>query len=936
MATGSDQGRVRSRFAVSDEIVLTGLLFLFAFFSAGLPRSFTSTAAHTAILERYGSGAMSTAYMLEALLVPLAGYFFVRVESRVKLRTLVLSALAFDVLMLSGLWLGLNTPSMPWIAYGGIIWFEVEFALVSLLLWGMASQLMTLRQAKRRFGLISAGEPAAIIFSGIITGPLLKFLKPTDLLLVSACGAVAGMVIAWVILSRFTAQREREEEGGEEGEGESEQEEQAPDQKWWNDGFVRILVMTLVISQLGYFFVDNAFYDRANFRYPQEEELATFLGKYSAVVGVISLLGSIFIAGPIVRRFGIIAGILTLPILLSIGCAAVIGAGWITSDMNLLFYLVVGNKVIDQSLRYTVDKTSSVTLYQVLPPAKRNGVQAALESIGEPLSGGIAGAILFALVHGLGMGAFGITHVIFIVAVTWVILAIAEYKGYLGALREALASRRLRGEGIAVGDETSLGVLHQSLRSERPGEVLYSMTLLLRHSEEKFRDELPTLLRHAHPEVRKAALEIVETHPWQSARALVMDVLAVEQAPIVIGAGLRAIAALDQANAVDIVGPYVTAADRPIMLNAYAALLRHGGIEGTLAVGTNFLALINSSHVEDRILAAEIIARTGSASLHRQLAKLLQDQNHEVKIAALRAAGEIKAPDLWPLVLAALGTQGCEAAAIGALKAGGEQNLAVLAAFLDNEAAAPTARRHAAEAIGLIGGKNAGHILAARLALPDRTISRVILRKLNQCRYNCPGNEEAEQALELFKAHIAETDWLINAYVDLAPLEKTTQGALLLRSLLAELEQRVESMAYLLGYMGTSGSLNQAWQILQTGSEEERAFLLEMLETQLPAGTRERACALVEEPLSHERLLTLNAAAASSTASPIHRLTELVERSAAVVTPWLRATALYVLACREMINVDDLKKWERFCEIDIVDEVLEWSVGKISAASVAY
>ena len=66
---------------------------------------------------------------------------------------------------------------------------------------------------------------------------------------------------------------------------------------------------------------------------------------------------------------------------------------------ELLFLLVVGNKVIDQSLRYTLDKTTFVTLLQPLPGRQRLRVQAGLESMVEPLSGGVAGLLLFGHIY---------------------------------------------------------------------------------------------------------------------------------------------------------------------------------------------------------------------------------------------------------------------------------------------------------------------------------------------------------------------------------------------------------------------------------------------------------------------------------------------------------------------------------------------------------
>ena len=113
-----------------------------------------------------------------------------------------------------------------------------------------------------------------------------------------------------------------------------------------------------------------------------------------AAVGVISLITSLFVAGPLVKNFGLRSALLLLPTLLVATSimASFLGIGF--GAAAAVFWVVVAMKTIDQSVRYTVDKTSSVTLYAPLPADQRNSVQTALESVIEPLVGGVSGLLL--------------------------------------------------------------------------------------------------------------------------------------------------------------------------------------------------------------------------------------------------------------------------------------------------------------------------------------------------------------------------------------------------------------------------------------------------------------------------------------------------------------------------------------------------------------
>ena len=128
----------------------------------------------------------------------------------------------------------------------------------------------------------------------------------------------------------------------------------------------------------GLLFVDNAFYIEAGKRFPQEEQLASFVGVYSAIMGTISLACSVLFAPWVLRRFGVRGGLMVLPGLLLAGSMSTVLAATFGGPADLLFFLVVGSQVIDQSFRYTLHKTTFVTLFQPLPAGQRIRVQAGL------------------------------------------------------------------------------------------------------------------------------------------------------------------------------------------------------------------------------------------------------------------------------------------------------------------------------------------------------------------------------------------------------------------------------------------------------------------------------------------------------------------------------------------------------------------------------
>lgn len=238
----------RGRFSLSslpDEIQLTLLLFWFSFFISGVPRVYTQTAAHTLFLEAYRAAALPWAYLAEALCVPFAGYLYIRAERAFNLRTLLIATLAPQIvaLMLVRAGVALN---IPFVADATLVYFEIEFVLSSLLLWGLATQLMTLRQGKRLFGFVSAGEPVAVIICGLSTPRLLRWLTPADIFLLSAVGAGVGIVLVLHILRHH-----RPPVGAHDSKDKDSAETPAP-RAWWRNRYVVTMVVLVAIGQMGY------------------------------------------------------------------------------------------------------------------------------------------------------------------------------------------------------------------------------------------------------------------------------------------------------------------------------------------------------------------------------------------------------------------------------------------------------------------------------------------------------------------------------------------------------------------------------------------------------------------------------------------------------------------------------------------------------------
>lgn len=849
-----------SRSGVSNEVQLTLLLFLFSFLISGIPRVYTQTASYTLFIEAYGAGALPWAYLAQSLCIPLAGYLYIRAERSLNLPQLQVGSLGFQVISLILFRIGIEL-EIPLVAAASIVYFEIEFVLSSLLLWGLANQLMTLRQGKRRFGFVSAGEPVAIIIFGLSMPLLLRWLEPADLFLLSALANGAGIVLALFILRRY-----RPAESVSQEEEAYEQEDTSLPQPWWHSNYIVTMVFLVIIGQFAYYFIDNAFYVEAGERYVSEASLASFLGIYSAIVGIVSLACSVLLTPWLLRRFGVRGGLLTLPVMLLIGSAAAVVAGISRGPADLLFLLVVATKIIDQSFRYTVDKTTFITLFQPLPPEQRMRIQAGLESMVEPITGGIAGLLLFVMINALGFGAVGITGVTLFVASLWIGVVAVQYRGYLGSLGAALSRRLVSSKNLSFDDDESRSILRQRLISSSSAEVLYCMSLM--DSLELTLDpaEAAHLLHHDSREVRSEIARRIERGQLILPFHVLRSALATEANSEVKSLLIEGLAATGQDMIAEF-GPWLDDPSESIQLGAAVGLMRHGGIEGVLKVGPRLLQDLNAIDPDRRRYAARLMGRVGSDNFYRPLLTLLQDHDTNVVREALRAAGIVAAPKLWPVMIEMLSRAELQRSAIAATAAVGDPVLPAIDAVLEQDDLDASLRYALVAVLGGIGTTAAEGRLLHYLATSNRLVRNRILRIVWRRRFRCH-LDYVHRLPVLLNEEVEAAASALHAWARLEQQADDERVELVRRILADEVTRCVDNCFCLLSLRVSQFNVHEAYASYVKGGPARRAYVVEMLDNTLDSDIKTTLLPLLE-PESMESL----AAAISSTADNAKSLT---------------------------------------------------------------
>jgi hypothetical protein len=172
--------------------------------------------------------------------------------------------------------------------------------------------------------------------------------------------------------------------------------------------YVWLIVGYTALWWVAFFFVDNIFYMQAAGQHPDAAQLTAFIGRVVSANGIIALVVTLFLAGQVLGRFGLQAGLLTMPSLVTIVMATLALGGSLGASVLLLFWLATLGKVMNVALGFSLSRSANGVMYQALPEDQRAHVQTTAEGIVQPLAIGLAGVALFVLTTLLGLSAVGL------------------------------------------------------------------------------------------------------------------------------------------------------------------------------------------------------------------------------------------------------------------------------------------------------------------------------------------------------------------------------------------------------------------------------------------------------------------------------------------------------------------------------------------------
>jgi len=901
-----------------EESPLVALLFGNMFMS-GIAIGLIRVCAFTLFLANYSSDQLALVAILLAITGTVVTLIIDRVTHRFSVGTYLYAILGTILVGLLAFNLALSSDSTQLIFFLPLF-FEIVYMLFSLQFIALLTRLLNVRQTKRLSGIARSGEFLAEIVGGLSVAFLLNFMPVKDLLLVAAAAVLALFLVVQLTLLRFRDQLTLTSTDLIHDEHDSHL------LSLLKLPYVRLIGLCYATYIFAYFFLDVAFYHYATQQFPDERQLAEFIGQFFAVIGLITLLTMVFLFAPILRRFGILAGVIAFPILVGFGSAAVGTLELSGATMTVIFAIMVVTNGMRFILQSAIWRPSVAILFQVLPDKQRTQGTALVEGIIDPFSGGLAGVCLYFLSTYLQWPPKYFLLLLAALMVFWIAAGFLIRRMYLSNLVVSIQKRKLGELSLQELDKTSLDLIKQGVRSEYPSEVFYCLNLLEEIEHPELTELLKEVLHHQHHQIRMNVLQRIARLDLTPLRQHVLDRIDNETEPLVRGQALKTYAALAAEDTLERLAPFLEAFHRELRRGALVGILRFRPKNDQSL--DYLLNLVRSHDIHDRSLAAEVMGDIGSAAFSGFLVELLDDTEESVVEKAIQAAGLMQDPRLINLLVAKIPLPNLSGPTSHALQQFGSKALYDLDIGVSSPTASRQDRLHMLDIIAEIGGAEAIDVLLRHLQGKDSAQQHQIYLGLARLHYQA-SSDDKYSFVNLLNDEVRQITLLLAAMED---LYKDQEFQLVHAALAGELDVRRDNMLLLISFMFPSIVMLDTRANIDSKVSDLRVFALEVLDNLLSAEIKQVVLPLLDDISVKERLQALSPRFPQETMSPEERFNHLMEEHFDNAFYWTKSTLLYQIGKQQnKAHIDCLYRSLRDAEI-IIRETAIWSIYQLYPA----
>ncbi|MCW5912183.1 MAG: HEAT repeat domain-containing protein [Cyclobacteriaceae bacterium] len=695
-------------------------------------------------------------------------------------------------------------------------------AILLLCYWGIFGRLFNFKQSKRIIGWIDTGQLIAIILANfLIPFTAAWFPDTSNYLIVCNISIIGSLACLIVIASKYTLARLSTD---------IEVRAQTRFGKIFNDRYIRLLSVFLIISMVMFSLNQFTFQTLLNKQYPDQRDLTDFLAYFNGTIYALSLLMQLFVNDRILGTYGIRISLFILPIVVAILSAGSVFAGiFLGYDVELspqtyiyFFLFVAVTRLFNTMLKDSLESPIYKLLFIPLDSRVRFNIQAKVEGVVNESGRFMAGLLifLFAMVPFFKIIWIPIIVLGLILAYYRVIQNL--YQEYKEKIKSKLEFGGERQDRLEVGYKEVTTRLESNLQDDDSARAVFSFKLLEKIDPGKVSAWINVLMKNSQETTRDYAQRKMNELKGLS----VSDHYVIR---------------LDKSRISD---------DKNVLSRNELDLILNSG--GDIQK-SRIQRLARSTDVNDRHYCAELLLHSQNRENISFLIELLNDSNNKVRSAAIKTAVKRHDNEVTSALIENLGQPEYANEAMNALIQVGESALPLLDnAFYRPGQSSPIMLK-LVQIIGVIGGSKAKEILWNKIDYPDKVIVSQVLLSLGESGFKA-GMSQISRIKYAIESDIGAIAWNLGALTEVGDGE---HSRVVRRALNREIKNDIEHIYMLLAMLYDTRSIQLVKENIDSGTSEGITYAIELLDVFLSEQLKMRVLPVLDDLNINEKLKRL-------------------------------------------------------------------------------
>jgi ATP/ADP translocase len=805
-----------------DEGWLVKKLFLLQFFQ-GAGIAFFFTAGFALFLAKFQITELPYVFIIASVMLWIAGFIYSKIEHLFEISKLAIIITVFMIVSMLFFRVAFAFVQSDWFFYCMLAWFNVLYLLNNLEFWGVASLSFDVRQSKRLFGVISAGDIPAKFIGYSLALLIVSFIGTINLIWI---GIICMLLSVPYLISI--------KKSGKLIEVQHKKHTQHPP-KHSSEGIRKIIknfsenilirrlsVLSIIITA-SFILINYEFYAGVKEAYHDDVSLARFIALFLAAVRIIAMIVKVIFTGRLINNLGIIKSLLITPVVLLILILAVILTKNLPESLKATIYLFGATYIVVDILRSAINSPVFLTIMQPLSNHERLRAHTILKGIMDPFASLISGVLLLLLIkYQHEVKLMTLSYILVGICIYWIVCIYRVNSEYLKTIIKTISSRYFIGENFSVSDSGTLEWLKEKAKNGSEIEVINILNMLYDSSNEMSYDLLITALQHPSEKVKLATLKLIQQKEIPELATFLLPFLQNNDSPLLVAETIKILCRNKADN--EMILCYLEHDNQEIRSAVIAGLFFYGTDASKKKIAAILRTMIASENVNERLLVAGILGLQGNQDHISMILQLMNDKDAIVRKAAFIAAGKSENELLLQELMNRFNTENLSI--LEPLYLAGESSLPYINSYLKNNNVPAVQKEKLILLCGRKGGEQA-HQLLLELLTSHQEDYMTIIKAMYRSNY-FPKNLEQPAFISIANKLLTRSAGII--YMQNSLLKKNEKYQLLLNSFNLELSSLRECLLYVYAILYDRDNINKVKTAYATGKKASIINAMEIID----------------------------------------------------------------------------------------------------------